>query len=389
MVRFTYLQQQTVLLLASAYLLSACDGPPPPPARPPTSVSVVKLQAQALTLTQDLPGRHTAEVRARVPGIVHKRFFTEGSEVQAGDLLYELDPGPFAANLASAKAVLERTQAQALASGQKIARYQSLLADQAISVQEYDEANAADKQAQADVAVAQAALAKAELDLSYTRVTAPISGQIGRALVTVGTLVGQGDATPLALIQSTTEMYVNFFQPAEEALQTKLSIEQGRLHGVDREGAVELLLPDGTLYPRAGRLLFTDITIDPSTGMLALRAIFPNPQKTLLPGGFVQVRLRQGVDEHALLVPQPAVLHQAHGASVYVVAEGDKVAVRSIQLGKAYSNQWIVKDGLQPGDQVIVEGLQKIKPGQVVKPLPLTALDRAQNDVVAMAVSVA
>lgn len=369
LIRCSYL-----VLISSTLLISACRKASPENNMPPPEVSVIKLAPSSVTVTSELPGRleaqYSAEIQARVAGIILKRHFAEGSHVKTGDLLYQIDPAPFAANVAAAQAALERSQAYALTADQKFSRYQNLLTSQAISAQEYDDAVATNKQAQADVAAAQATLTKAKLELSYTKVTAPISGQIGRAFVTEGALVGQTGATPLALIQATHPMYVRFQQSALEAARIKQAIQQGQLKNADKKNAVTLILDNGDIYPHPGKLLFTDITVEPSTGMVTLRAEFPNPQQILLPGTFVRVHLNEGANTKALLVPQQAVTRNAQGASVFTIGENNKVAIRPIKLGMAYGNQWLVIDGLNPGDQVIVEGLQKIMPGQPVKPVP-------------------
>lgn len=366
--------QLSLVSIISALLLSACQEKPAMPHAGPPEVSVVTLQPATLTVTSELPGRleanYSAEVQARVPGIILKRYFVEGSYVKAGTLLYQIDPGPYAAEVAAAQAALERNQAYAATINQKFTRYQTLMASQAISAQEYDDAVAADKQAKADVASAEAALAKAKLDLGYTRVTAPVSGNIGRAFVTEGALVGQTGPTPLALIQATDPMYVRFQQSAEEATQMREAIAQGWLTAVDKEKAVTLLLENGEAYSYSGKWLFTDVTVDPGTGMLTLRAQFPNPKQRLLPGAFVRVRLAQGQKQNALLVPQQAVSRNAQGTSVLTVDSNNHVVPRPIKVGKARGNQWVVEDGLKPGDKVIVEGLQKSIPGKPVKPVP-------------------
>lgn len=363
-----------ILIGATSVFFAACEKKPSAQQPGPAEVSVITLQPTSLTVTNELPGRleanYSAEIQARVPGIVLKRYFVEGSYVKAGALLYQIDPAPYAAAVASAQATLERNQAYALTTNQKFTRYQTLLATQAISAQEYDDAAAADKQAQADVAAAQAALTKAKLDLGYTNVTAPISGKIGRAFVTEGALVGQSGPTPLALIQATHPMYVRFQQSAQEAAQIQYAIEQGSLAAVQKENAATLILDNGATYSHPGKLLFTDVTVDPSTGMVTMRAEFPNPQQRLLPGAFVRVRLAQGMNKNALLVPQQAVSRSAQGASVLIVDNQNKVVPRPIKISAANGNQWVVEEGLAPGDKIIVEGLQKATPGKPVKPVP-------------------
>jgi membrane fusion protein (multidrug efflux system) len=379
---FTQRVQLGLASIFSTLLLTACQEKPAiPPASPP-EVSVITVQPTTLTFTSELPGRleanYSAEVQARVPGIILKRNFVEGSYVKAGALLYQIDPGPYAAAVAAAKAALERNQAYAATIKQKLARYQTLLASQAISAQEYDDAVAADKQAKADVAAAEAALTKAELDLGYTKVTAPVSGNIGRAFVTEGALVGQNGPTPLALIQATDPMYVRFQQSAQEAIWMREATEQGWLTPINKETAVTLLLENDEAYSAAGKLLFTEVTVDPGTGMLTLRAQFPNPKQRLLPGTFVRVRLAQGQKQNALLVPQQAVSRNAQGTSVLTVDNKNQVVPRPIKVGKAHGNHWVVEAGLQAGEKVIVEGLQKSVPGKPVKPVPYKDGSHAQ-----------
>ena len=376
MMCFPSFSRRCVLFIISAALLMACKDKPPALSKAPPEVAVVTVSPTSLTVNAEFPGRleaaRTAEVRARVAGVVLKRYFSEGSIVKAGERLYQIDPALFNANVTSAKAALERSEALAATASVKATRYQALIENNAVSQQEYDEAMAAKAQAHADVSIAKAALAKAQLDLSYANVTAPISGRIGRALVTEGALVGQDGATPLAVIQATTPMYVLFNQPANEVARMKQAIARGELKSVDQQTAVQLILDDGQIYPEKGKLLFTDITVDPGTAMVALRAEFANPNQTLLPGAFIRIRLNQGVDEHALFVPQQAVNRSAQGTSVLVVGSGNKVEVRVIKIGIAKGDAWLVEDGLNVGDRVIVEGLQKAPPGTIVKPVPYT-----------------
>lgn len=374
MMCFPSFSRRCVLFIISAALLMACKDKPPAPFNAIPEVAVMTMSPTSLTMNAEFPGRleaaRTAEVRARVAGVVLKRYFSEGSIVKAGERLYQIDPALFNANIASAKAALERSEALAATASVKATRYQALIESHAVSQQEYDEAMATQAQAHADVSIAKAALAKAQLDLSYANVTAPISGRIGRALVTEGALVGQDGATPLALIQATTPMYVLFNQPASEVARTKEAITHGELKGIDKQTAVQLILDDGQIYPEKGKLLFTDITVDPSTAMVALKAEFANPNQTLLPGAFIRIRLNQGVNEHALLVPQQAVNRDAHGTSVLVVGADNKVEARVIKIGAAQGDAWLVEEGLNVGDRVIVEGVQKAPPGTIVKPVP-------------------
>lgn len=350
-------------------------GAAPGAGMPPPEVSVVTVTPQRLSISNELPGRleatRVAQVRARAAGIVLKREFREGSEVKAGDVLFRIDPATYQANFESAQAVLARAEANLSQASMKLQRYKPLVEINAISKQEYDDANAAQKQAAADVASARAARTTAGLNLGYARVTAPISGRIGRALVTEGALVGQGEATQLATIQQLDPIYVNLTQSSNELLQLQRAMASGQLQNVGQgKAAVTLLMEDGSVYPLPGKLLFSDLAVDESTGAVSLRAEFPNPQRTLLPGMYVRARLEQAIREQAISVPQQAVARSVDGASVMVVGTDGKVAVRQVKTGGAQGNAWVINEGLQAGDQVIVEGLQKVKPGAAVKVVP-------------------
>lgn len=350
-------------------------GAAPGGGMPPPEVAVMTVAPQRLTISNELPGRleatRVAQVRARVAGIVQKRAFREGSEVKAGELLFSIDPAPYQAALESTQAALARAEANLTQASLKLQRYKPLVEINAVSKQEYDDANAAQKQAAADVASARAARTTASLNLGYARVTAPISGRIGRALVTEGALVGQGEATQLALIQQLDPIYVNLTQSSTELQQLQRAMANGQLQNVGQgKAAITLVLEDGTPYPLPGKLLFSDLSVDESTGAVSLRAEFPNPQRTLLPGMYVRARLAQAVQEQAISVPQQAVTRSVDGASVMVVGADGKVAVRTVQTGGAQGSGWLISAGLKAGDQVVVEGLQKIKPGAAVKVVP-------------------
>ena len=355
-------------------LLTGCGEQPKAGQRPPAEVSIITVAPERLALSNELPGRleaiRVAQVRARVPGIVLKRTFTEGGEVKAGQMLFRIDPAPYQAALNSAKASLSKAEANLTQSTLKLHRYEPLVKINAISKQEYDDVTSAQKQAAADVAAAKAAVATAGLNLGYASVTAPISGRIGRALVTEGALVGQGEVTHLALIQQLDSLYVNLTQSSLEVMQLRKALQDGQLQGVSKDEArVSLVLEDGSIYPHDGKLLFSDITVDESTGSVTLRAVFPNPERLLLPGTFVRARLQQAVNESALSVPQQAVVRTAEGASVMVVGAEDKVEIRLIKTSASQGDKWIVNEGLKEGDRVIVEGLQKVRPGMPVKPV--------------------
>lgn len=345
---------------------------------PPPEVGVVRVATGDVGLVRELPGRleasRIAQVRAQATGIVLKREFREGSQVRAGQLLFRIDPGPYQAQFSSAQATVARAQA-ALAKASTLAqRYRPLVEANAISKQEYADAVAAEKQAEADVAAARAALRSAEINLGYTTVNAPISGRIGRALVTEGALVSQAEATQLAVIQQIDPLYVNFTQSATEVTELRRALQEGRLKRSGAEGArVRVQLEDGSLYPQAGRLLFADLTVDQNTGQVTLRAEIPNPQGMLLPGMYVRVQIEQARAANALLLPQQAVTRSPQGDTVMVVDAKGQVSPRTIRIGGSQDNQWVVLSGLQPGEQVIVDGFQKIRPGAPVKPVPWNA----------------
>jgi membrane fusion protein (multidrug efflux system) len=337
-------------------------------------------------LTPELPGRleasRVAEVRARDAGILLKRLFREGSDVKAGQALFQIDPAPYRATYQSAQASLARAQAN-LTQATALARsYKPLLDAHAISKQEYVNAVAAQKQAQADVAVGKAAVETAQINLGYASVTAPISGRIGRALVTEGALVGQGEATPLAVIQQIKPLYVNFTQPAIQVLEMRRALESGQLTraGDGASTSVDVILEDGTKYEHSGKLLFSDLSVDPASGQVMLRAELPNPDGLLLPGMYVRVRLSQGEVPDAVLLPQQAVTRTDHGDTILVVGPDNKPVQRSVKIGTAQGNRWVVLEGLKAGEQVIVDGFQKMMvPGAPVKPVPWKGDAASQN----------
>jgi membrane fusion protein, multidrug efflux system len=342
---------------------------------PPAEVVVQPIVPRRVAVTNELPGRidavRIAQVRARVAGILLKRTFTEGGDVKAGDILLEIDPAPFRANLASAQANLAKAEANQKHAQDSLNRFKSLMKDEAISRQDYDTAISAGLQADAEVQAAKAAVTNANLSLGYASVTAPISGRIGRALVTEGALVGQNESTPLATIQQLDPVYFDFTQSSADMLRLRRALEAGRLKSVTSGAAqVTLLLEDGTEYQSRGKLLFSDITVDPNTGMVSLRAEFPNPDRLLLPGMFARARLEQAVDEDAITAPMRAVTRGGgNAASVLIVDAQNKVEVRNVKLGDATGDSWIVTDGLKAGERIVVEGLQKARPGAVVKPV--------------------
>jgi membrane fusion protein (multidrug efflux system) len=357
-------------------MMAGCGEKKPDPqaagAPPPSNVAVITVAPEQVAVITELPGRveaiRVAEVRARVAGIVQKRVFTEGSEVQAGDVLYRIDAAPFQASVNSAQAVLARAEANLGLANTKLNRYRGLVDSNAISKQEFDDLQSAQKLAAADVASAQAALDVARLNLSYATVTAPISGRTGRALVTEGALVGQGDATNLAVVQQIDSIYVTLVQSSVEMRRLQQIMAQSNNGKV--KAKLTLVMEDGKVYNQPGNLLFSEVTVDPSSGSVTLRAAFPNPQRTLLPGMYVRVRLEQGVRGGTITVPQQAVIRTADGALVMTVGADNKVAPRPVKTDGAYGTNWIISEGLKKGDLVIVEGLQKVKPGATVKPSP-------------------
>jgi len=347
-------------------------GMPPPPA-----VGVVTTALQSVALQTELPGRveaqRVAQVRARVNGVVLKRLFAEGSEVKAGQALFQIDPAPYQASYDSALATLAKAQANLSQAAAQAERNKPLVEAKAISQQEYLVAVAAAKQAEADVAAAKAAITSAKLNLDYAHVTAPISGRIGRALVTEGALVSAGEATQLALIQQTSSVYVNFTQSANEVQQLRRQMQAGRLKSMGGAAQVRVLLDDGAEYARAGKLLFTDLSVDATSGQVTLRAEVPNPEGALLPGQYVRVRLVQAELPAGILVPQQAVTRTQTGDTVLVVGADNKPAPRPVKIASAQGGNWLVTEGLKPGEQVIADGFQKMfVPGAPVKPVPWT-----------------
>ncbi|QXL84340.1 efflux RND transporter periplasmic adaptor subunit [Comamonas sp. NLF-1-9] len=376
------------LALACALIVSACkpsgaQAPAGGSAPPAPQVGVVTVQPGDVGLVAELPGRleasRVAEVRARAAGILQKRTFTEGSEVKAGQQLFLIDNAPYRASVAQAKASLAQAEASLAQSRALAERYAPLVAQNAVSKQDYDNAVAARQAGEANVAAAKAAVTSAQINLDYARVTAPISGRIGRALVTEGALVGQGSPTQLAVIQQIDPLYINFTQSAADALKLRAQLASGKYKSAGADAAkVTLVLEDGSIYPHPGKLLFTDLSVDPSSGQVMLRAEVPNPERALLPGLYVRVRLEQAQADNAVLLPQQAVTRTAAGDSVLVVGEGGKLAPRPVKLGPSQGDSWVVLDGLKAGEQVMVDGFQKLprtKPGEpvIVQPVPWKA----------------
>ncbi len=352
-------------------MLVAC-GEQAPPAAPPPEVSVVVARSQSIENNAEVPGRvqavRTAQVRARVDGIVQRRVYDEGSDVKAGQALFLIDPRELRANLSAVEASLVRAEATAANAAQDVERYQGLVEDQAISKQEYDAAVARLRSAQADVSQTRAQLETAKLSLSYTTVTAPIDGRAGRAQVTEGALVSASAATLLTTIDQLDPVYVNFSQSSSYMLAIRRDIAEGKLN-VPQLGRVEvtLILEDGSTYRHKGHLDFLDLAIDEATGTAAVRAEVPNPDRTLLPGQFVRARIEAGVRPNNFLIPQRAVQLNPNGPSVFIVDERGMVAVREIKTGLLQGDSWAVLSGLNDGDRVITDGLQKIQPGMPVR----------------------
>ncbi len=372
------------LSTAAALLLAACgakDGAPAAPAAapPPPAVGVITVEPRPVALQTELPGRveplRTAQVRARVNGVVLQRLFREGADVKAGQALFQIDAAPYQAALDSAAAQLARAQASLAQATATAERYKPLAEARAISQQDYVNAQSAQKAAEADVAAGKAAVQTARINLGYAQVTAPISGRIGRALVTEGALVSAAEATQLALIQQIGTVYVNFTQSSADLLRLRRAQAAGRLRslgaGSDQAISVQVVLEDGSVLPRPGKLLFSDLSVDATSGQVTLRAEVPNPDGLLLPGQYVRVRLAQAELPSGVLVPQQAVTRSATGDTVLVVGEGNKPGPRPVKIGSSVGSSWVVTDGLKPGDKVIVDGFQKMfAPGAPVNPVP-------------------
>ncbi|RMM47941.1 efflux RND transporter periplasmic adaptor subunit [Pseudomonas corrugata] len=372
----------TLGLLLGVLSLSACDkASPPTDEAPRPTVAIETVEARPLSISSELSGRiaapRIAEVRARVPGVVLQRVYREGSDVKKGDVLFRIDPAPFKADLDSAEAALRKAEANAFQARLQEQRYARLIEDNAISAQDYDNARAAARQTAADVAANKAAVERARLNLGYATVTAPIAGRIGRALVTEGALVGQNETTPLALIQQLNPIHADLTQSTRELNELRRALRSGQLQQVGQDQAkATLIQDDGSLYPLPGKLLFTDISVDPGTGQITLRSEFPNPDLDLLPGSFVRVRLEQAFDRQGISVPQRAIQRDSAGtAQVLLVDAEQQVSVQPVELGGVQNDRWIVTHGLKPGDRIVVEGLQHARPGEKVQvdnsPLPL------------------
>ncbi|MDY6793247.1 MAG: efflux RND transporter periplasmic adaptor subunit [Thermodesulfobacteriota bacterium] len=377
-IRATFLKWSVaIVFLLGGFLQAGCDrgqqSTPPPPV---PEVATVTVKPQRVALTTELPGRTSAfriaEIRPQVNGLIQKRLFTEGSDVKAGQVLYQIDPDLFQAALDNAKAALGRAEASLTAIRLRAERYREALADKAVSQQNYDDAAAALKQAEADIQYWKATVKTARISLRYTRVTAPISGRIGKSNVTGGAIVTAYQPMALATIQQLDPIYVDVPQSTTELLSLKRRLEDGSLnHDGTKQDKVKLILEDGTAYPVEGALQFSDVTVDPTTGSVTLRVIFPNSENILLPGMFVRAVIKEGINEKAILIPQQGVSRDQKGNPVALIVNAEsKVGLRMLTLDRAIGKRWLVSAGLALGDRVIVEGIKMLRPGTVVKAVP-------------------
>ncbi|RPH24732.1 multidrug efflux RND transporter periplasmic adaptor subunit AcrA [Buttiauxella warmboldiae] len=382
-----------VLMLSGSLVLTGCNDKETQQSAPHTpEVGVVTLKSAPLQITTELPGRTSAyriaEVRPQVSGIILKRNFEEGSEIKAGVSLYQIDPATYQAAYDSAKGDLAKAQASANIAQLTLKRYQKLLGTKYISQQDYDTALADSQQANASVVAAKAAVESARINLAYTKVTSPISGRIGKSSVTEGALVTSGQATALATVQQLDPIYVDVTQSSNDFLRLKQELADGKLKQENGKAKVKLVTNDGMAFSQEGSLEFSDVTVDQTTGSITLRAIFPNPDNTLLPGMFVRAKLEEGINPNALLVPQQGVTRTPRGdASAMVIGKDDKVEVRNITATQAIGDKWLVTAGLSDGDRVIVTGLQKVKPGVQVKAQEVAAENKGQDQAAAGAPS--
>ena len=362
------------VIMAGALIISGCGKKAAAVSQqmPTPEVGVVTVKPQRVALTTELPGRTSAylvaEVRPQVGGIILKRLFTEGSDVKAGEVLYRIDPSTYRAACDSAKAVLNKAEANVVPLRLKAERYGKLISINAVCKQDFDEVSAQEKQAEAEIDLAKAALETARINLAYTQVTAPISGRIGMSSVTTGALVTAGQTAPLATIQRLDKVYVDVTQSASDLLRLRRSLGRGQMKKGGNQAKVELILEDGTRYPLAGTFEFSDVTVDQSTGSVTVRTVFPNPKGVLLPGMYVRAVLEEGVADNAILVSQQGVTRDQSGnATALLVDAAGKVEPRILKVSRTVGDKWLVEDGLKPGDRVILEGLQKAKPGTLVK----------------------
>jgi len=386
----------TILGVLSGFLITAGCGQQSSNGKAsqggPSEVAVVTVQPERVSITTELSGRTAAyliaEVRPQVSGIIQKRLFKEGADVKAGEVLYQIDPATYQAAYASAKATLARAEANVTSSRYRAERYKELVAIKAVSQQESDDATAALKQAEADIEAGKAAVETARNNLPHTRITAPIAGRIGRSSVTVGALVTAGQGTALTTIQEINPIYVDVTQSSASLLRLQRSMASGTLKKDRANSAkVKLILEDGTPYPLEGTLQFRDVTVDPTTGSFILRVVFPNPTGVLLPGMYVRAILEEGINDQAILVPLQSVSRDPKGNPVALIVDAEgKVQQRTLTTDRTIGNKWLVSSGLAAGDRVIVEGMQKVKPGAPVKVVPFngkpenTALPTAKSN---------
>ncbi|MFP3556210.1 efflux RND transporter periplasmic adaptor subunit [Paraburkholderia sp. SIMBA_049] len=367
-----------ITIAATAVAFSACGKKEPVPSVQIPEIGFVTVNPQAVPIFAELPGRTSAylvaQVRARADGIVLSRDFVEGDEVRAGQRLYKIDPAPYLAKVDVAKAALAKAEASLINASALARRDKVLVAASAISEQDYENAVSAERAAVADVAAGKAEVETAEINLRYTDVVAPVTGRTGVSLVTPGAYVQANQATLMDTIQEIDRVYVDVAQASLDGLKLRREIQEGRLKTYGQNAAkVTLILEDGREYSQKGALQFSDVTVDQSTGSVTLRAVFPNPDRVLLPGMFVQARVEKGIDEHAFLVPQVGVSHDQKGRPNALVIDPDnKVVVRSLVTAGTYGTDWIVDSGLKPGDRVIVQGTEKVRPGMTVKGVPAT-----------------
>ena len=360
------------VIICAAFTICSCNRKQPPQPGIP-EVAVFTIQPERITLTTELPGRtsahYVAEVRPQVNGIIQKRFFEEGSDVKAGDLLYQIDPAPYQAAYDNARAALARAEANLPPIRLRAERYKELVSIKAVSQQEYDDVTANLKQLEAEIDSWKAAVESARINLAYSSIKAPITGRIGKSHVTVGALVTAHQLIPLAVIQQIDPIYVDATQSSASLLRLRQSVAAGKIKQDGPEQTrVKLLLEDGTVYPQEGSLKFSDVTVEPSTGSFILRMVFPNKKHTLLPGMFVRALVQEGVVDSAIFVPQQGVSRDPKGNPVVLIVDAEnKVQQRMITVDRAMGNKWLVTSGLAPGDRVIIEGIQKVRPGASVK----------------------
>jgi membrane fusion protein, multidrug efflux system len=375
-----------MFFIAGTLIVSGCSqqsASGPAPGGGPPEVAVLTVKHERVEITRELPARVSAylvaEVRPQVTGIIRERLFEEGNNVKAGDVLYKIDPAPYKAALDSAQAALTRAEANLPSLRERKRRYQELLEEKAVSAQEYDDISAALKQVEADVQYGKTAIETARINLSYTDIKAPIAGRIGKSNITAGSLATSGQPAPLAVIQKIDPVFVDASQSSSDLLRMKQELACGQVKRNDIQGAtVKLLLEDGTPYPHEGAFKFSDVTVNPATGSFMLRIAFPNPKQTLLPGMYVRTVVKEGVKDNAILVLQQAVTRDPKGRAVAMTVDSsDKVQQRFLKIDRAMGDRWLVCEGLKAGDRVIMEGLQKIRPGVQVKVVPFDAKSQA------------